>query len=261
MDLTEIVAAARAAWPGVQVPDAAFQAFAAERLGDAGVGTASRDRLVELYLTCACARGDAAAVAAFERTFFIEVDEAARRARTGTAVAADARQNLARSLFVGASPQVATFRGRGDLRGWMRVAAMREVLRLAKRQKKDVLVDDDRFLDALCPPSDPELGHLRGEYRDELCAAFARAVASLSERQRELLRRQLDGVTIDELAAESRVHRATAARWLAEARGAVRERTRRELASALGARSMEAESIIRLVASRLDVSLDRLLGG
>jgi RNA polymerase sigma-70 factor (ECF subfamily) len=212
-----------------------------------------------MVLACACARGDERAVQIFERSYFSEVDEAARRARAGGAVAGDARQNLLRSLFTGDSPAITTFRGRGDLRGWMRVCATREVLRLVKQGKRDVLVEDDRFLDALCPPDDPELGHLRVKFRGALIAAFSKAVESLSSEQRALLRRQLEGVTIDELAAENRVHRATAARWLAEARTAVHDRTRLELAKSLGTATHEADSIIRLVQGRLDVSLDRLL--
>jgi RNA polymerase sigma-70 factor (ECF subfamily) len=252
----ETLRAARAAWPGVEVPADDFARWVADRPGEA-----TPERLAELYLTCACARGDGAAVAHFERAYFDVVDEAARRARAGAQVAADAKQNLSRSLFTGESPAIATFRGRGDLRSWMRVAAMREVLRLVKQGKRDVLVDDDRFLDAVCPPNDPELGYLRNMFRKEITAAFARAVAALSDEQRGLLRKQLDGVTIDELAAELGVHRATAARKLAAARDAVRDQTRRELAEGLGGVSADADSLIRLVSGRLDVSFDRLLGG
>jgi RNA polymerase sigma-70 factor (ECF subfamily) len=251
----EVLGAARAAWPGVELALEDFARWVAERPGDG-----RPERMAELYLTCACARGDTAAVAHFERAYFDVVDEAARRARADAAIGADARQNLLRSLFTGESPSIATFRGRGDLRGWMRVAATREVLRLLKRSKRDVLVDDERFLDAVCPPNDPELGYLRNMFRSEITAAFTRAVAGLTEEQRGLLRRQLGGVTIDELAAELGVHRATAARKLAAAREAVRDRTRRELAEGLGGLSADADSLIRLVSGRLDVSFDRLLG-
>jgi RNA polymerase sigma-70 factor (ECF subfamily) len=256
----ELMAAARSAWPGVELDGQVYAAFIDERLGDTAATPSGRERAVELYLTCACARGDASAVATFERAFFREIDEAARRARAGEAIAADARQELARYLFTGDRPAVATFRGRGDLRGWMRVTAMHQVLKLLKRQQREVLVDDERFLDAMCPPQDPELGHLRAHFRGPLIAAFHRAISSLTDEQRALLRQQLDGITIDELAAQRGVHRATAARWLAEARRAVRDATRRELAAQLGAGTAEADSIIRLASSRLDVSLDRLLG-
>jgi RNA polymerase sigma-70 factor (ECF subfamily) len=256
----ELVAAARTMWPGVELDPEIYAAFVGERLGDSASAPGSRERALELYLTCACAAGDAAAIALFERSLFPEVDAAARRARADAAIAGDARQELARSLFTGDRPGVATFRGRGDLRGWMRVTAMHQVLKLMKQRRREVLVDDERFLDALCPPEDPELGHLRGQFRGPLIAAFHRAVASLSDEHRALLRLQLDGITIDQLAAQRGIHRATAARWLAEARRAVRDATGRELAALLGAGTAEAESIIRLASSRLDVSLDRLLG-
>jgi len=255
--IDELVHAARGAWPGVEVARDVFAAWLEARMGNEG----HPERAVELYLTCACARGDATAVARFQQAFFGEIDSAARRARAGATVAADARQNLARSLFTGAAPAIATFRGRGDLRGWMRVAAMREVLRLAKSAKRDVLVEDERLLDAVCPASDPEVGYLREHFRDEITGAFARAVAGISEEHRGLLRRQLEGVTVDELAAELGIHRGTASRRLAAARQAVLERTRRELGATLGAVSADVESMIRLVGGRLDVSLGRLLGG
>jgi len=257
----DLVAAARVAWPGIAVPEAELVDFVVRRLGPAGLEPELRERAVELVLACACARGDSSAVAAFERSFFDEVDWAARRARASTAVAADARQDLARSLFTGAAPAIATFNGRGDLRSWFRVAATRAVLRLASRHKREVLVDHDRLLDNLCPPTDPEIGHLRDRLRGPVRDAFAKAIALLSDRHRALLQRQLDGATIDDLAAEHGVHRATCARWLAVARAAVREATARELAAGLGADTAEAESLLRLVSSRLDVSLARLLRG
>ncbi len=55
------------------------------------------------------------------------------------------------------------------------------------------------------------------------------------------------------------VHRATAARWLQSIRDALLERTRVELQARLGAGAADVDSVIRLVASRLDVSLERVL--
>lgn len=47
-------------------------------------------------------------------------DEAAALPELGGrhGVAAEARQNVARVLFTGPTPAVATYAGRGDLRGW-----------------------------------------------------------------------------------------------------------------------------------------------
>src|SRR5262249_45221927 len=184
----ELLSAARAAWPGVSFSEKELADFVLRRLGPKGLEPELRERAVELALTCAWAGGDAAAIALFERTFFDEVDWAARRSRASDAVAKDARQNLARYLFLGDSPAVATFRARGELRGWFRVAATREVLRLITHRKREVLIDDERFLEDICPPTDPDIGHLREKLRGPLREAFARAIATLSDQHRELLR-------------------------------------------------------------------------
>jgi len=55
------------------------------------------------------------------------------------------------------------------------------------------------------------------------------------------------------------VHRATAARWIADARSAALRATRRALRQNLKASDSEVASLFRLVASRLDLSLQRVL--
>jgi RNA polymerase sigma-70 factor, ECF subfamily len=55
------------------------------------------------------------------------------------------------------------------------------------------------------------------------------------------------------------VHRATAARWLTDARERLGEIIRTELAARLQIAAEEVDSIVRLVQSRVDMSLDRLL--
>jgi len=105
---------------------------------------------------------------------------------------------------------------------------------------------------------DPELDYLRELYRDAFADAIRAAVAMLSQRDKSLLRYQLaEGLTIDVIAAIHGVHRATAALWVAAARDTLVEPARRILAERLGASTQEVESIIRLVRSRIDVSLER----
>src|SRR5260370_30097722 len=67
--LAALVSRARAAAPGVTLPDAVFLAFVAERLPpDVSVEAALASmRIEDLYLACACLARDAAAVALFER--------------------------------------------------------------------------------------------------------------------------------------------------------------------------------------------------
>ncbi|WP_437954816.1 hypothetical protein WME76_24985 [Sorangium sp. So ce119] len=68
-----------------------------------------------------------------------------------------------------------------------------------------------------------------------------------------------DGLSIDVLGAHDQVGRATAARWLAGAREALREFTRAELVAELGLTESQYASLARLIQGRLDVSVASLL--
>jgi RNA polymerase sigma-70 factor (ECF subfamily) len=114
--------------------------------------------------------------------------------------------------------------------------------------------------DRMLPIDDPELSILRAQYRDTVDAALRAALVGLDARARALLRYQLlDGWSIDQVGKLYGVHRATAARWLADARAALGDAIRTELASRLRIAASEVDSIVRLVQSRVDMSLDRLL--
>lgn len=93
-------------------------------------------------------------------------------------------------------------------------------------------------------------------YRDEFKRAFHAAVEALDDRERLLLRQHaLDGLSIDQLAALHGVHRATAARQVQAARQSVLAATQRELIRRLRLARGELASVMRLIASRLDVTL------
>jgi len=256
--------AGRAAWADVNVAAERFAAHLARHVpADGGAEALAALRGADLYLACACADGDTDAIAAFEARYFNEVDIASARMRASYELAAEVKQWLRRLLFVrdeDRPPAVADYGGRGDLRGWVRVTAVRELQRLLGQQRREVSVDDEGFLEALMPAHDPEMSFVRERYRRELAEAVLAATQAAPARDRALLRYStFDGLSIDEIGALYGVHRATAARWLASAREGILMRTRAELARRLGVETPEVDSIIRLVRSRLEVSLERVL--
>jgi len=106
---------------------------------------------------------------------------------------------------------------------------------------------------------DPLLAALKSRYRDEFRDAFAETAAVLTDRERTLLRyRFLDGLSIDEIGVLYRVHRATVARWLAATRETLFEGTRTRLMSRLAVSDSEVDSVLRLIDSQLDASLEIL---
>ena len=155
---------------------------------------------------------------------------------------------------------IGDYAGRGALRSWLRVCVSRELVRLAKAQQREEPLEEHLIADPGYG-DDPALEELKAKYRAELADAFRTALSELPARERTLLRYQLiDGLTIDEIGAIFRVHRATAARWLAKIRDDLVTRTRSLMAESLGVDTDEAASIVRLVQSQLDVSVIRHLG-
>jgi RNA polymerase sigma-70 factor (ECF subfamily) len=69
----------------------------------------------------------------------------------------------------------------------------------------------------------------------------------------------IDHLTLEEVGAFYQVSRATAARWLADARAALVAGTQKRLAASLGIGDSELGELMRLVASSLYSTLPRLM--
>jgi RNA polymerase sigma-70 factor (ECF subfamily) len=255
--------AGREAFPEVLVAEDHFAAEVLRRLGDgATVEQVAKLRADHLYLAIACADGDETAVRRLDADFLDEVDQCAARLRALPDQATEARGHLRRILFVsepGRPAATRSYSGKGDLRSYVRVIATRELIRMINKGRREVGVEDD-VLDLLSPAGDPELVYLRDHYRADVDAAMRAALIGLTEQPRALLRYHLiDGWSIDRIGALYGVHRATAARWLTAAREELGDAIRTELARRLTISVDEVDSIVRLVQSRIDVSLARLL--
>jgi RNA polymerase sigma-70 factor (ECF subfamily) len=246
----------RRAWPGLELGVEAFVAYLAER-AEPGLPYAARGP--DLYLTCACTTRVRGAVEAFDRAYLTNVGAYLARLRATPAFVDDVRQEVSKKLFVGddgASPRIAEYSGKGTLAMWVRVVVLHVAMNLRRQPRLDA--DDSRALDR--PGTDnPEVSFEEERYRRAFDEALQGAIAALDGEQRHLLRRHFaDGITLDALAIELDLHRATVARRLAAARAALRREVRRRLQAALGARESEVESLARMMRSRLDLSLPGL---
>jgi RNA polymerase sigma-70 factor (ECF subfamily) len=257
--------AAHAAYPEITVDDPTFAHELARRLGAAATPEQlERTHADHVYLAIACAAGDDAAIRRFEADFMGEVDACAHRLRATADQAAEVGGHLRRILFVsepGRPAATREFSGKGDLRGYLRVMATRDLIRLINKGRKEVGVADEALLDALSPAADAELAFLRDHYRADVDAAMRAALAGLSDDARALLRYHLiDGWSVDRIGALYGVHRSTAARRVTAAREELGAAIRTAVADRLDISLEEVDSIVRLVQSRVDVSIERLLG-
>lgn len=260
-ELAQALAEARAAWPAIPLAEGPFATYVAERATKEGCAPSAL-RAADLYLACACAQGDSAAIRAFETTYGSEIDAAHRRFAHLPATAADVRQLVLEKLFVGArdvTPKILDYSGRGDVRTWLRVTVVRMLINMASREAKELPAAEEFFL-ALPDPTDVDAARLREVYRAELRQAFGVAVERLTTREKSLLRYGfVEELSIDQMGTIYGVHRATAARWLAEARESLAKHVRAALVERLNVGKDELESILRVVMSQVDMTLSGYL--
>jgi RNA polymerase sigma-70 factor (ECF subfamily) len=261
--LREAVGAARAAWPSVDVPPEIFVPYLAQRLASLSPSGLEEIRVADLYLACACALGESAAIAAFEATFLKNIASSLPKPRRGASIDGDVTQAIREKLLVrrgGAPPKIADYAGRGDLAGWVRVVAVRTALNMMRGQKREVGLDDEAILASKANAGDAEVAHLKRRYRVDFAEAFHAALGTLEPRDRNVLRQHyVDGLTMEQIGTLYKVHRITVVRWVDRARTTLARETKRTLAGKLGVERGELESIMRLIQSQLDVSLRKHL--
>jgi RNA polymerase sigma-70 factor (ECF subfamily) len=255
-DLGARLADARAAWPGVAVTDDEFDAFLGER---AKADDVAKLRIVELFLVCACLRGDANAILHFERRYAREIESALQRFPSLPVGHDDVRQRLREKLFVHRPSTLAGYAGRGDLAAWLRAVIVHMLLDIANREARERPTDEGFFDAVVDSGSTAEAAYLKQTYRAEFREAFAAALGRIDDREKTLLRYAFaDGLSVDEIGAIFRVHRATAARWVSSARARLADETRTDLMARLGVDAGDAESIIRAALSKMGTTLLRL---
>ena len=259
--LAGLCAGAAAAWPGVVVAAGEVVGVLAEKLAGAEPPALTVEAAAEVHLAIACARGDAAAIAAFDRVYLAVVPRALAGMRLPAATVEDVRAVVRDRLLLAGDerpPRILDYAGRGRLRGLVQVTATRAAIDRLRHDEREVELPGEGA--ELAASGDVDLSLIKAQYRDAFSEGFAHAVAALSRRDRNLLRLHFLGrVTLEQLAQMYNVHRATVVRWLAGAREAVFKATRERVATRLGAPADELDAMFDLVRSRVELSVERLL--
>lgn len=242
------------AWPEIELDIGTF----VERAGGLVNQPIDSIRADELYLATACAASVEPAIAAFDRHYLSGLAAALTRRGLDAAAAADVVQAVRVRFLVGEAgrpPRIAEYDGSSSLASWIHVAATR--IAISARRKHHRETADDVV--AVSADRSPELDLLHRQLGAKFEAAFRSTFESLSPRERTLLRYQvIDRLGIDRIAAIYGIHRATAARWTAHAREALVAGVRRVLQERLGLGSSELDSLLGLVRSQLELSLELL---
>jgi RNA polymerase sigma-70 factor (ECF subfamily) len=252
--------AGRVAWAQVDLATSAYVAHVAAHARKVAELPALK-YAGDLFLACACAHGTPRAVEAFERSFAAVLQRAA--ARVDPTNADETVQIVRERLLVrtaARAPKIAEYGGRAKLSSWLAAVAAREAIG-ARRRMDDRSHDSLSGVAAAAPAAGPELEIIRARHAPDFREAIRVALSRLQPRQRALLRMNLSvGLSIDRIAEVYKISRATAARWLAAARQALQEGTRKELVARLRLSPSEIESLAAAMRSEMDLSVATLLG-
>jgi RNA polymerase sigma-70 factor (ECF subfamily) len=266
--LAALITAALAEHPDIPIAPERFTRFLAGKLEPPFASSLDKLHAGDLLIACGCVDGLPAAIAAFDRACGSTINSALAKSGATLAEVDDLRQIVRKRLLVDpaaahahpAAPRIATFGGRSSLTSWAYVVAVNEAARLLPRERREIAADNQEIVGRAAEEDDPELAYMKGHYRDAFKHAVNAAFDALNDRERLLLQQhELNGITIDQLAAFYKVHRSTTARWVEAARNSVLVGTRAELTRSLDVSRDTLDSIMRLLGSQLDVSLPALL--
>jgi RNA polymerase sigma-70 factor (ECF subfamily) len=261
--VTSIVRRVTAAWSELHVDLESFVAHLGKLLQADELGSTPDLAYEDLYLAFACSTGQRDALGIFERDYSADFATATARMRLTPERAEDARQQLWLKLFVGhdGPPRILEYSGRGGLRPWFRVVAMRALLDDIRRAgRAPEAASDEWALEIPSSSDDPEVQYLKEMYGHEFRRAFEHALSELGVEDRNALRSYYaEHMTIDAMAVAFGIHRATAARRVERARQNLVQATRAVLADRLALTTQALESVIRMVESNLHISVARLL--
>ncbi len=257
-----LVAKVASEHPGLTVSPEAFVRYLAERLPEEPEIPVALESLqtADLYLACACVHGDRSGLAVFDPILRDAVQRALERQSAAAEPIAEITQVLRERLLLGTERDagLVSYAGRGPLSAWLRAVAVRTYLN-SLRDKRELPEENlDQLID---PTRDPEAAYVRSTNAGAFKQAFYDAVATLSDRDKNILRYfYVDSLSLDEIAKLVGSSRATAHRWLATARTRVVETTQEKLRQLLGSDAGSLPSLRRLVLSDLDITMQRLFG-
>jgi RNA polymerase sigma-70 factor, ECF subfamily len=261
-DIREVLEQARRRWPSVTLEATAFASYLEERLeGSPEPTSLDHVQKLDLFLACACAQGQAAAIRAFNELYLPKVTASLRALRAQPGVVDHVISRLSEELFKKRSqapPRITEYMGRSSLQAWLQVVAMRAYLLLGRESCSNPMesaAKESLAINAI----DPELSHLEVLYRDAFKTAFQEAAQNLSSRQRNLLRYQyVESMTAEEIASLYGVEREAAVRWQEGARKALLEATRERLVTNPGIDRREHRILGKLVERQIDSGIREL---
>jgi RNA polymerase sigma-70 factor len=257
-DLLGIYRRGRIAHPDIGLDFAIFAEFFWTANGGGGDGPTALLAAGDLFLAYACAGGVRGAAARFEVYCGASIDRAVARALPLVKDREEAGQRTRQILLVGERPKISQYRGQGPLAHWVSVVALRVAVSTGRADTAERRLRQRLIADAI-GAADPERQLMEREIRLKVEGALTEALNQLERRDRLVLRLHLvSGMSLTAIAKMFRVNHTTVSRRVRR----ICEGLLNAVAGVLrgGAfRNDDLSSVLGLLASRLDISVSRLL--
>lgn len=214
----------------------------------------------DLYLAAACVDGDQHAKSIVQQRFVDHIPKMLGSLwnKLGQATAEEVALGVGTELLVGrtgGSPGLAQYGGRCHLYAWVRTIAVREALKILKKEKTARKHSEFLYGEAETQPSLEKAQH-----REVVRTAFVATLGSLPQEQQTLLRLYyIDGRTMETIGEIYAVDKSTISRNLKAARDAIRHELHRYLREVLKLSTSEVDSLVETLVSQLEVSLSDAL--
>lgn len=259
--LSGLCNAVRDTWSELVVEDSEFVTFLAQDKSVDELKNIDTEKAADMFLAHECGLGKTQAIQKFEKEYIERIPAMLSHMKLSTSMLDEIVQDVRTKLLVaskGGAPKIAGYAKRGKLDGLVQVVATRTAISMIRKSKP--AASEEELLKLPDPAYAPGLSYMKENYREAFGECFELAVKGLSSRDRNLLRLHLlDKVTLEQLATMYSVHRATVVRWISKVREDLFARTRELLSKRLEIGSHEFESLMKLIESRLDLSVRRML--
>jgi RNA polymerase sigma-70 factor, ECF subfamily len=260
--LAALYARGHEAHPRVVVSEQTFGRYLARCIKGGNAASLSDVAAEDLYLACACAERVRGATAAFDRRFRPVIRRAVSRVLDTPDERQEAEQLAWQHLLVGVgsvAPRIGQYLGQVPLEKWVSVASMRIAISFGRAESADRRLRHKTIAEAA--GVDPDAVAMKGELREAFETAVTEALGRLKPRERLVLKLFLvSGMTLDAIGKSLGVTRQAVAKTLSRARESVVGEVEESVRKSLKISKADLSSILRYVASQLDVSISRVLG-